>query len=172
MKAAIYTKYGAPDVLQIGDTEKPVPNKNEVLVRVFASTVTSGDANVRGFVFVPKGLKFVARITFGLRAPKKKVLGFVQSSTEHHQPISDLLRDLLARGLKTREKVLVCIDGSKGIRKAVKTVFEGKALIQRCQWHKRENVASYLRVLQRRLQLVRVDDVFPRVDFGLLRHVI
>ena len=75
---------------------------------------------------------------------QKKVLGFVQAGTENHQPIADLLRSLQARGLRARPKILVCIDGSKGIRKAVKTVFEEKAVIQRCQWHKRENVASYL----------------------------
>ena len=75
---------------------------------------------------------------------QKKVLGFVQASTEHHLPIAELLRDTLARGLQTGSHVLVCIDGSKGIRKAVKAVFGGKAVIQRCQWHKRENVASYL----------------------------
>lgn len=89
---------------------------------------------------------------------RKRVLGFVQASTEHHQPVSDLLRGLLARGLQTRKKVLVCIDGSKGIRKAVQTVFSSRAVIQRCQWHKRENVASYLpkneqEAFKKRLQL-------------------
>jgi transposase-like protein len=78
------------------------------------------------------------------REGRKKVLGFVQASTESHQPVADLLRELLARGLKYREKVLFCIDGSKGVRKAVKLVFGNSALIQRCQWHKRENVAGYL----------------------------
>jgi transposase-like protein len=74
----------------------------------------------------------------------KKVLGFIQSSTESSEPISELLRSILARGLHLSEKILACIDGSKGIAKAVKTVFGDRALIQRCQWHKRENVASYL----------------------------
>jgi putative transposase len=88
----------------------------------------------------------------------KKALGFTQASTEHHQPVADLLRELLSRGLQLKPKVLVCIDGSKGLRKAVQTVFQGQAVIQRCQWHKRENVASYLpkgeqEAFKKRLQL-------------------
>ncbi len=75
---------------------------------------------------------------------QKKVLGFVQASTEAGEPIADLLRSILARGIGTSEKILACIDGSKGIAKAVKTVFGEQVMIQRCHWHKRENVASYL----------------------------
>lgn len=75
---------------------------------------------------------------------QKKILGFVQSSTEASEPIAELLRSTLNRGLKVCSKVLACIDGSKGIRKAVKTVFGENVLVQRCQWHKRENVCSYL----------------------------
>ena len=43
-----------------------------------------------------------------------------------------------------QEGILVCIDGARGLNKAVKEVFSDKAVIQRCQWHKRENVLSYL----------------------------
>ena len=75
---------------------------------------------------------------------QKKVLGFVQSSTEASEPIAELLRSTLNRGLKVCSKILACIDGSKGIRKAVKTVFGEHVLIQRCQWHKRENISAYL----------------------------
>ena len=61
-----------------------------------------------------------------------------------------------------RANVLVCIDGSKGIRKAVKTVFENKALIQRCQWHKRENVASYLPKNEQETFKKRLQNAFDR----------
>ena len=57
---------------------------------------------------------------------------------------ADLLNDLIDRGLSTELGLLVVIDGSKGIYKAAKSVLADKACIQRCQWHKRENVLSYL----------------------------
>src|SRR5919108_4453004 len=75
MKAVVYTEYGPPDVLQLKDVEKPTPKDNEVLIRVYATTVTSGDVNLRGFTFVPSGFGFVPRLAFGLRRPKKPILG-------------------------------------------------------------------------------------------------
>jgi NADPH:quinone reductase-like Zn-dependent oxidoreductase len=47
MKAAIYTRYGSPDVLQLTDLEKPVPKANEVLIKVYATTVTSAETLLR-----------------------------------------------------------------------------------------------------------------------------
>ena len=75
MKAVVYTEYGPPDVLQLKDVEKPTPKDNEVLIRVYATTVTSGDVNLRGFTFVPSGFGFVPRLAFGLRRPRKTILG-------------------------------------------------------------------------------------------------
>jgi len=74
----------------------------------------------------------------------KTPLGFVQTSSEHHQPCSDLFKDLIRRGLKIPDGILCVLDGAKGFKKAVEDVFGSQALIQRCQWHKRENVLSYL----------------------------
>jgi NADPH:quinone reductase-like Zn-dependent oxidoreductase len=75
MKAIVYTEYGPPDVLRLKDVEKPAPKPNEVLIKVCASTVTTGDCNVRGFVFVPPGFGFIPRLVFGIRKPKKSILG-------------------------------------------------------------------------------------------------
>jgi NADPH:quinone reductase-like Zn-dependent oxidoreductase len=75
MKAIVYTQYGPPDVLQLKEVEKPVPKDNEVLIRVYATTVTTGDVNARGFTFMPPGFGPLARIMFGLRKPKKNILG-------------------------------------------------------------------------------------------------
>jgi len=65
MKAAVYSRYGSPEVLQIEDVEKPVPKDNEVLVRVFAATVSPADWRFR------KANPFFVRFMNGLWRPKK-----------------------------------------------------------------------------------------------------
>jgi len=75
MKAIVYEKYGPPDVLQLKEVAKPIPKDNEVLIRVYATAVTTSDSNARGFVFVPSGFRPWARIAFGLKKPRKKILG-------------------------------------------------------------------------------------------------
>lgn len=75
---------------------------------------------------------------------KKVILGFIQSATESGSVLKDFFESLVARGLRFEDGLLFVVDGSKGILKAVQDVFKGYALIQRCQWHKRENVLSYL----------------------------
>lgn len=76
MKAIVYTQYGSPDVLQLKEVAKPVPGDNEVLIRIHATSVTTGDCNARGFVFVPAGFGFLPRLMFGLNGPRKTILGF------------------------------------------------------------------------------------------------
>lgn len=84
-------------------------------------------------------------IALGITTDGKKVLlGFIQAGTENASVCRDFLWSLLERGLKIEEGVLCVIDGSKGLRRAVEDVFGKKALVQRCQWHKRKNVVSYL----------------------------
>jgi len=74
MKAIVYTEYGPPDVPQLTEVEKPTPKDNEVLVKIRATTVTSGDVRVRGFIF-PSLFWLLSRIMFGLRKPRKTILG-------------------------------------------------------------------------------------------------
>ena len=76
MKAIVYNEYGPADVLHLTEVEKPTPKDDEVLIKIHASTVTTGDCNARGFTFVPPGFGFLARLTFGPRRPKQPVLGF------------------------------------------------------------------------------------------------
>lgn len=71
-------------------------------------------------------------------------IGFVQTETENDKAIGEFLSTLVRRGLKMDDGLLFVIDGSKGMESAIKKVFKKRAVIQRCQWHKRENVLSYL----------------------------
>jgi NADPH:quinone reductase-like Zn-dependent oxidoreductase len=75
MKAVVYTKYGPPDVLQLKEVAKPIPKDNEVLIKIFATTVNSGDARTRGFKS-PIYVWLLMRIILGFRGPRKKILGF------------------------------------------------------------------------------------------------
>ena len=74
---------------------------------------------------------------------EKVILGFIQTGTENERVCSDFLQSLLERGLRIDQGLLCILDGAKGLHKALQKVFGSWALIQRCQWHKRENVVSY-----------------------------
>jgi NADPH:quinone reductase-like Zn-dependent oxidoreductase len=74
MKAMVCIKYGKPDVLQLKEVEKPAPKEHEILVKIHATTVTSGDCRVRSFNS-PLLLWFPMRLVLGLRKPRKPILG-------------------------------------------------------------------------------------------------
>jgi len=108
---------------------------------------------------------------------EKIVLGFVESGTENSRVCRDFLQSLVARGLRFEQGLLVVMDGSKGLRKAVTEVFGQKAAVQRCQWHKRENVIAYLpkaqqEAMRRKLQHAYEQPTYEqaKTEFGKLRH--
>ncbi len=74
MKAIVYHTYGSPDVLELKEVEKPTPRDNEVLIRIYATTVHAGDVRMRSFT-VPRSQWLFARIYLGLRKPKRAILG-------------------------------------------------------------------------------------------------
>ena len=75
-----------------------------------------------------------------------RFLGFVETDTENEKVLTPFLRSLVERGLDVSQGLLVIVDGGKGLRAAVRKAFRHRALVQRCQWHKRENVVSYVLV--------------------------
>jgi NADPH:quinone reductase-like Zn-dependent oxidoreductase len=74
MKAIVCTKYGPPEVLQLTEVDKPTPKDNEVLIRIFATTVHVGDVRIRSFD-VPRWQWLLARLALGLTRPKNPILG-------------------------------------------------------------------------------------------------
>jgi len=78
MKAIVYSEYGPPEVLQLKEVEKPTPKDNEILIKIFATTVTSSDCIVRAFKLPrwhPMG--FMMGIMLGFSKPKRSILGMI-----------------------------------------------------------------------------------------------
>lgn len=114
----------------------------------FIGLVLDGKSCERELMFIAVGITLE-----GYKIP----LGLAQMGTENEKSISEFLESLKARGFKTSEGLLAVIDGSKGIYAAVEKTLRGEVVIQRCQWHKRENVISYLKkedqdIFKKRLQ--------------------
>jgi transposase-like protein len=105
---------------------------------------------------------------------EKVLLGFVQTATENERVCAAFLRELVERGLQAEPGLLVVLDGAKGLHKAVQTVFGAQALVQRCQWHKRENVVRYVPKPQqatwrRKLQAAYERPTYAEAKGALLR---
>ena len=76
MKAAVYEKYGPPEVVEVREVDKPIPKDNECLVKIHATTVSRGDSRMRSFD-VPGNVltRSLARLFLGIRGPKRRILG-------------------------------------------------------------------------------------------------
>jgi NADPH:quinone reductase-like Zn-dependent oxidoreductase len=76
VKAILHSQYGTPDLLQCKEIDKPIPKDSEVLIAIHATTVSTGDCNVRNFTFVTKSMRPIAKLMFGIGKPwKPRVLG-------------------------------------------------------------------------------------------------
>jgi transposase-like protein len=97
-------------------------------------------------------------ICLGLTIDGRKLpLGFVETTTENSEAVKGLFQDLISRGFCFNKGLLCVVDGAKGLFKAVREIFGEYVQVQRCQWHKRENVVAYLPekeqpIYRRRLQ--------------------
>ena len=94
-----------------------------------------------GKAFADDGIVLALGVT---TTGEKRILGLVQTATENKRVCATFLRDLVERGFTTPRGLLVVLDGAKGLRAAVRDVFGDDVTVQRCQWHKRQNVLSYL----------------------------
>ncbi|VAW15026.1 hypothetical protein MNBD_ALPHA11-1143 [hydrothermal vent metagenome] len=74
MQTVVYNTYGGPEVLQIKETQAPTPKNNEVLIKIYASTVSSGDWRARSLE-LPPGFGVIGRLVFGVFGPRQPVLG-------------------------------------------------------------------------------------------------
>jgi transposase-like protein len=103
------------------------------------------------------------------RQGEKKILGFVQTATENEPVCAAFLRGLVTRGLRTDQGLLCVIDGAKGLRKALQTVLGRQGVVQRCQWHKRENVVRYLPKSQQATWRRRLQQAYERSTYAEAR---
>jgi NADPH:quinone reductase-like Zn-dependent oxidoreductase len=129
MKAIVYTKYGSPDVLQLKDIEKPTPNNNEVLIKVYAASL-----NVEDLDFL-RGRAWSARFLGPLK-PKYKVLGFdiagrveeVGTNVKQFHPGDEVFGDLFNYGFGAFAE-FVCAPEKALALKPVSLSFEEAATI-------------------------------------------
>lgn len=96
---------------------------------------------------------------------EKRFLGFVETDTENEKVLTPFLRSLVERGLDASQGLLVILDGGKALRSAVQKAFRGRALVQRCQWHKRENVVSYLSKSEQAHWRQRLQRAYDRPEY-------
>ncbi|MBY0506889.1 MAG: NAD(P)-dependent alcohol dehydrogenase [Bryobacteraceae bacterium] len=76
MKAILHARYGSPHLLRFEEVARPVPRDKEVLIKVHATTVSTGDCNMRNFTFVTPSMRPMAKLMFGIGKPwKERILG-------------------------------------------------------------------------------------------------
>src|ERR1035437_1387468 len=107
------------------------------------------DLSLYDFVALAIDGKYLSKenmvIALGVTISGEKIpIGFIQTTTENSEAIKGLFRDLIKRGFRFNEGLLTIVDGVRGLSKAIRETFGEFALIQRCQWHKREDVIGYL----------------------------
>ncbi len=100
---------------------------------------------------------------------EKHILGFVETGTENEQVLTPFLQGLCERGLNGSQGLLVIIDGGKGLRAAVRHAFGSAAVVQRCQWHKRENVVKHLPQSEQATWRTRLQRAYERPTYAEAR---
>jgi NADPH:quinone reductase-like Zn-dependent oxidoreductase len=116
MKAAVYERYGSPEVVEIKEIDKPNPKDDEVLIKTHAATVTSADWRVRSLT-VPTGFGLIIRLVFGISKPRQPILG------------SELAGVVESVGkFKPGDAVFAFSDAAMGCHAAYKCVLQNSAI--------------------------------------------
>ena len=120
MKAIVCARYGSPEVLRVEDIAKPVPGRREVLIKVHATTVTSGDWRIRS-LSMPAGFGLISRLVFGFRRPRQPIFG-----TELAGEVEAVGRDVTR--FKVGDRVLAFSGARMGCHAEYRTMREDGAL--------------------------------------------
>ena len=121
MKASVYERYGPPEVLALKEVAKPTPRDNEVLIKTYATTVTSADWRVRS-LNVPTGFGLLTRLVFGVLKPKQRILG-----SELAGVIESVGKDV--RKFKVGDQVFAFSDASMGCHAEYKCMPQDGAVV-------------------------------------------
>ena len=97
---------------------------------------------------------------------EKVVLGFVETGTENETACAEFLQGLVERGLRCEEGLLIVMDGGKGLRAGARRVFGADTPVQRCQWHKRENVVAYVPKAQQALWRGKLQQAYAQPTYA------
>jgi len=112
-------------------------------------------------------------ISVGITLTGEKImLGLAQMNTENHRAVEEFFDNLLVRGLQFKEGLLFVVDGSRGLIKAINRKFTGYALIQRCRWHKRENVVSHLSKGQQMVWRKKLQAAYAKENYNEARYAL
>jgi putative transposase len=132
-------------------------------LREFQERDLSGQHYVAMFVDGKTFADSTMVVALGVRITgEKDFLGFVETDTENSKVLTPFLRSLLDRGLDIRRGILVVTDGAKGLCAAVRTAYKKRVVLGRCQWHKRENVVSYLSKKEQAAMRKRLQHAYDR----------
>jgi NADPH:quinone reductase-like Zn-dependent oxidoreductase len=126
MKAAICTKYGKPDLIEIRQIEKPSPKNNEILIHIITTTVQIGDFKMLNLPAVDYNpvLKFLMRLVMGYNKPKKAIFG-----TELFGKIESIGKKVTKH--KVGDEIIVMTDTQMGAHTEYLTWLEGKLIINK-----------------------------------------
>lgn len=117
---------------------------------------------IDGKRYAKDGLLVVLGVT---SSGEKIVLDIEHSHTENSTVVDQLFDNLLKRGLKYEDGILFVVDGSKGLISGIRKKFQEYAFVQRCQWHKRENIISYLDKAQKEIVKRRLQEAYRKTTY-------